>query len=97
MNKIQQFHALHTSKEPLFLGNAWDLLSAVALEKAGFKAIGTTSWGIANTLGFADGELIDFDQHIASFALLQSMFKFLCRQILKQDMGRMRQRLSSMY
>ncbi|UNL93365.1 carboxyphosphonoenolpyruvate phosphonomutase [Paenibacillus polymyxa] len=65
MNKIQQFHALHTSKEPLFLGNAWDLLSAVALEKAGFKAIGTTSWGIANTLGFADGELIDFDQHIS--------------------------------
>ncbi|SEJ59267.1 isocitrate lyase/PEP mutase family protein [Paenibacillus polymyxa] len=65
MNKIQQFHALHTSKESLFLGNAWDLLSAVALEKAGFKAIGTTSWGIANTLGFADGELIDFDQHIS--------------------------------
>ncbi|ASR46515.1 carboxyphosphonoenolpyruvate phosphonomutase [Paenibacillus kribbensis] len=65
MNKIQQFNALHTSEELLFLGNAWDLLSAVALEKAGFKAIGTTSWGIANTLGFADGELIDFDQHVS--------------------------------
>ncbi|MFK4475001.1 2-methylisocitrate lyase-like PEP mutase family enzyme [Paenibacillus sp. RC73] len=64
MNKIQQFKALHTSEELLFLGNAWDLLSAVALEKAGFQAIGTTSWGIANTLGLSDGELIDFDQHI---------------------------------
>ncbi|MBE0343447.1 isocitrate lyase/phosphoenolpyruvate mutase family protein, partial [Paenibacillus sp. 28ISP30-2] len=39
MNKIQQFKALHTSEELLFLGNAWDLLSAVALEKAGFQAI----------------------------------------------------------
>ncbi|MFW9333669.1 isocitrate lyase/phosphoenolpyruvate mutase family protein [Paenibacillus polymyxa] len=38
---------------------------ALALEKAGFKAIGTTSWGIANTLGFSDGELIDFDQHVS--------------------------------
>jgi 2-methylisocitrate lyase-like PEP mutase family enzyme len=43
----------HFSKDILFLGNAWDLLSALMLEKAGFKAIGTTSWGIANSLGFA--------------------------------------------
>jgi len=50
----------HNSKEQLFLGNARDLLSALTLEKAGFKAIGTTSWGIANTLGLADGELINF-------------------------------------
>lgn len=65
MNKIKEFNELHTSEEPLFLGNAWDLLSALTLEKAGFQAIGTTSWGIANSLGFADGELIDFDQHLS--------------------------------
>lgn len=65
MNKIQKFNELHSSKEVLFLGNAWDLLSALTLEKVGFKAIGTTSWGIANSLGFADGELIDFDRHLA--------------------------------
>jgi len=64
MNKIQEFNEMHASPELLFLGNAWDLLSALTLEKAGFKAIGTTSWGIANTLGFADGELIDFDRHL---------------------------------
>ncbi|AZU64753.1 isocitrate lyase/PEP mutase family protein [Neobacillus mesonae] len=64
MNKIQEFNGLHSSKELLFLGNAWDLLSALTLEKAGFKAIGTTSWGIANSLGFSDGELIDFDRHL---------------------------------
>ena len=65
MTKIQEFNQLHASQEMLFIGNAWDLLSALTLEKAGFKAIGTTSWGIANSLGCADGELIDFDRHLA--------------------------------
>lgn len=65
MTKIQEFNQLHSSQELLFLGNAWDLLSALTIEKAGFKAIGTTSWGIANSLGYADGELIDFDRHLA--------------------------------
>jgi 2-methylisocitrate lyase-like PEP mutase family enzyme len=52
MAKIQEFNELHTSKEILFLGNAWDLLSALTLEKVGFKAIGTTSWGIAKNKGY---------------------------------------------
>lgn len=66
MNKIQEFKEMHhATNEILILGNAWDLLSALTLEKVGFKAIGTTSWGIANSLGFADGELIDFDKHLS--------------------------------
>ena len=65
MSKIQEFHQLHTDKELLLIGNAWDLLSALLLEEVGFKAIGTTSWGIANSLGYADGELIDFDRHLS--------------------------------
>jgi len=64
MSKIQEFYDLHTSKDILFLGNAWDLLSAITLEKAGFKAIGTTSRGIANSLGYDDGELIEFERHL---------------------------------
>ena len=60
MNKIQEFNALHESNEVLLLGNAWDLLSALSLEKAGFKAIGTTSWGVAQSLGYSDGERIEF-------------------------------------
>lgn len=64
MTKIQELNELHNSKDILFLGNAWDLLSALALEKAGFKAIGTTSCGIANSLGYSDGELIDFERHL---------------------------------
>ncbi|QEY21425.1 isocitrate lyase/phosphoenolpyruvate mutase family protein [Psychrobacillus sp. AK 1817] len=64
MNMIQEFKELHFSNELLFLGNAWDIFSALTLEKTGFKAIGTTSWGIANSLGFSDGELINFDRHL---------------------------------
>jgi len=41
------------------------LLSALALEKAGFKAIGTTSWGIARSLGYSDGENISIDMNLA--------------------------------
>ncbi|MET3849122.1 isocitrate lyase/phosphoenolpyruvate mutase family protein [Paenibacillus sp. OAE614] len=61
MNKIQEFKVLHQSNELLLLGVAWDLFSALSLEKAGFKAIGTTSWGIAKSLGHPDGERIEFD------------------------------------
>ncbi|NRR02254.1 isocitrate lyase/phosphoenolpyruvate mutase family protein [Brevibacillus sp. RS1.1] len=61
MSKIQEFKVLHESNELLLLGNAWDLFSALSLEKAGFKAIGTTSWGIAKSLGYPDGETIEFD------------------------------------
>lgn len=64
MNIIEEFNKLHSSKEILFLGNAWDLLSALTLERVGFKAIGTTSWGIANSFGYTDGELISFERHL---------------------------------
>ncbi|MFC4104131.1 isocitrate lyase/PEP mutase family protein [Paenibacillus xanthanilyticus] len=64
MNTIRVFDDLHRKDELLFLGNAWDVMSALALAKAGFKAIGTTSWGVASTRGFADGERIGFEVHV---------------------------------
>lgn len=64
MEKIKLFNELHHSENILFLGNAWDPMSALALEKAGFQAIGTTSWGIAQSLGVSDGELLDFEKHL---------------------------------
>lgn len=47
--------------ECLVIGNVWDSLSAIIHEQAGFKALGTTSWGISNTLGYKDGQNISFD------------------------------------
>ncbi|WP_426452630.1 isocitrate lyase/PEP mutase family protein [Paenibacillus sp. S-38] len=65
MSTRELFQKLHESDELLVLGNAWDLTSARMLEKAGFKAIGTTSWGIAESLGYADGEAIDFELQLS--------------------------------
>ena len=54
--KAAQFRALHTGSSILVLPNAWDAVSARLFEDAGFPAIGTTSAGVANTLGYPDGQ-----------------------------------------
>jgi 2-methylisocitrate lyase-like PEP mutase family enzyme len=62
MNKLQSFKKMHDSNDLLLLPNAWDLLSALVLAQSGFKAIATSSWGVANALGYNDGEKIEFNQ-----------------------------------
>ncbi|OWA33348.1 carboxyphosphonoenolpyruvate phosphonomutase [Saccharibacillus sp. O16] len=62
---IVQFRKLHEADKILFLGNAWDTASAIALEKAGFAAIGTTSCGIARAWGMRDGEEIAFERQVS--------------------------------
>jgi 2-methylisocitrate lyase-like PEP mutase family enzyme len=52
------FLAMHHGQEPLILPNAWDVSSALAVERAGAAAIATTSSGVAASLGFPDGEVI---------------------------------------
>jgi 2-methylisocitrate lyase-like PEP mutase family enzyme len=54
--KIELFRKLHISGNPLVLYNAWDVGSARAVEKAGAKAIATSSWAVAEANGFSDGE-----------------------------------------
>ncbi|MGN9757902.1 isocitrate lyase/PEP mutase family protein [Streptomyces sp. SD31] len=49
------FADLHRGDEPLLLPNAWDHASATALAAQGFRAIGTTSLGVAAAAGLADG------------------------------------------
>ncbi|UCD64919.1 MAG: isocitrate lyase/phosphoenolpyruvate mutase family protein, partial [Candidatus Zixiibacteriota bacterium] len=56
--KAEDFLGLHHASRPFVLGNAWDVASARIFELAGFRAIGTTSAGIAATLGFPDGQHI---------------------------------------
>jgi len=50
------FKQAHQGDEILVLPNAWDTGSAVMFAKAGFKAVGTTSAGVAYALGYPDGE-----------------------------------------
>ncbi len=54
--KADDFLALHHGPSILILPNAWDVASAKIFELEGFKAIGTTSAGIAAMLGYADGQ-----------------------------------------
>ncbi|MEZ2295368.1 isocitrate lyase/phosphoenolpyruvate mutase family protein [Variovorax sp. RCC_210] len=62
------FHQLHTRSEPLVLVNAWDAVSARVVERAGATAIGTTSAGMAWSLGYADGERMPASELLAACA-----------------------------
>jgi 2-methylisocitrate lyase-like PEP mutase family enzyme len=62
------FHRLHAGPAPLVLVNAWDAVSARIVERAGAKAIATTSAGIAWALGHADGERMPVDEMLAATA-----------------------------
>jgi len=62
MSIINQFRKLHQQPSPLVLGNVWDAHSAKLAEKAGFKALGSSSHAIAFALGYEDGEKISFEE-----------------------------------
>ena len=55
-NRIAEFHRLH-SAGCFVMPNPWDAGSARALEQLGFKALATTSAGLAWTLGRADTQV----------------------------------------
>ena len=63
-SRADHFRRLHTGGI-LVLANAWDAGSARALEVAGCPAIGTTSAGVAWSLGLADGERVGRDEMLA--------------------------------
>jgi 2-methylisocitrate lyase-like PEP mutase family enzyme len=57
---------LHHAAEPLILPNAWDAASARLVQEAGFRAVATTSSGVAAALGFSDGEQMPVDEVFAA-------------------------------
>jgi 2-methylisocitrate lyase-like PEP mutase family enzyme len=64
------FRALHAGPAILVLPNAWDVASARIYEEAGFPAVATSSAGLANALGFPDGNALDVDLHLATLERL---------------------------
>ncbi|MBU6421953.1 MAG: isocitrate lyase/PEP mutase family protein [Gammaproteobacteria bacterium] len=54
--KAELLKSLHQAPPILVLPNAWDAASAALFALAGARAIATTSAGVANALGFADGQ-----------------------------------------
>lgn len=55
-----EFRNLHHQDTPVLICNVWDAASARVAQKAGFKAIGTSSAAIAALLGYKDGAGISF-------------------------------------
>jgi len=62
----RQFLELHRGPKILVLPNAWDVASARVFEDAGFPAIGTTSAGVAFSLGYPDGQKIPREEMLAA-------------------------------
>ena len=56
------FAELHNQNDPLLIANVWNAISAVAAQKAGYQALGTSSAAIAATLGYEDGQGMPFNE-----------------------------------
>jgi 2-methylisocitrate lyase-like PEP mutase family enzyme len=64
--RAAQFRQWHQEPPMLVLPNAWDAASARVLEMAGFRAVATTSSGIAAAYGYPDGEKMHRDVMITA-------------------------------
>ncbi len=62
--KAELFLKYHHDKELLVLLNSWDIGSSKLIEASGYKAIATTSMGIAASLGYPDCQIIQLSEMI---------------------------------
>lgn len=65
---MTDFRDLHVPGKPLILVNAWDAASARLVEAAGAAAVGTTSAGVAWSLGAPDGDALALPAAVAAIA-----------------------------
>ena len=54
--KAALLRELHHGDAPLVLPNAWDVASARRVEAAGFPVVATSSWAVAESLGYEDDD-----------------------------------------
>lgn len=67
-DKAERLRALHKAPPTLVLANVWDCVSARLVEAEGFPAIATTSAGVANSLGYADGGAVPPSEMLQAIA-----------------------------
>lgn len=63
--KAEKFLKFHQDKEILVLLNSWDAGSSKLVEASGYKAIATTSMGIAASMGYPDCQIIQLSEMIS--------------------------------
>ena len=66
--KAELFLKFHQDKEILVLLNSWDISSSKIAEASGYKAIATTSMGIAACLGYPDCQVIQLSEMIKAIS-----------------------------
>ncbi|MCC6921086.1 MAG: isocitrate lyase/phosphoenolpyruvate mutase family protein [Alphaproteobacteria bacterium] len=67
-DRYAAFEKLHDRSALLRLPNAWDAASARIIVHAGAKAVATTSSGVANVLGYPDGNKLPRDMAVDAVA-----------------------------
>lgn len=72
VRKAEIFRGLHVPGKPFVLFNIWDVGSVKAVVAGGAKAVGTSSWSVANANGFADGEHVPLDLVIENLRRIAS-------------------------
>ena len=73
--KATLLRALHKRGDPVIFVNAWDAGSARVIEEAGAKAIATTSAGLAQALGYPDGQKLPWNELIAALRRIVRVVK----------------------
>ena len=60
--KAELFLKFHQEEEILVLLNSWDTGSSKLIEACGFKAVATTSMGVAASMGYPDSQVIQLSE-----------------------------------
>lgn len=63
-SNFQTFRELHTSGDLFVIPNVWDAKSARVFQGQRFPAIATSSYAVAETLGYEDGEGMSFTDYL---------------------------------
>ena len=73
--KAERLRELHKGPGILVLPNAWDVASARIVEEAGYPAVATTSAGVANVIGYRDGQRVSRDEMLEAVARIARAVK----------------------
>src|SRR6266404_8573045 len=73
--KAEVFRQMHSGPKILVLPNAWDVVSARMIERAGFSAIATTSAGIAFSRGYPYGQEISREEMLLAITRIAAAVK----------------------
>lgn len=71
--QADQLRGLHVPGSPLLLVNAWDPPSARRLAHDGYPAIATTSAGVAEAIGYQDGNVTPPDEMLTAVARIAAV------------------------